>query len=141
MLWRRPAVVTLVLFGVCGAIASCLDPRLHAPGDWNAPVVSTSNRGVAFTVSAYDFTFDQRYVGPMLGDSVAVTLVVSGYAAGNALVEVMDSSGAVRLQVPVAQEVVRAQTPTVVHGVPPYTVHVQFAQFRGVFILGVTAGW
>lgn len=104
----------------------------------NTPVIGAAGNGVAFQVTARDFTFDQRYAGPTTGDSLSVGLVVSAYGGGSALIEIVDSNAVKQLQVPVSGNVVQGQA--TVHGVPPYTLHVQFANFTGVLVLGVGVG-
>ena len=137
MRWRRIAITAPIAAVLAVALVRCMDPRMHEPGDWNAPVVAASGSGVAFTVSAYHFTFDASYGGIRQLDSVAVGLVVSGYGGGSAQVEIVDSSGVKQLQVPVTHNVVEAQGRSMVHGTPPFAVHVQFTGFSGVFVLGV----
>ena len=134
---RWIAITAPMAVGLAVALASCMDPRMHEPGDWNVPVVAATGNGVAFTVSAYQFTFDASYGGIRQADSMAVGLVVSGYGGGSAQIEIVDSSGVQQLQVPVTQNVVEATGQSMVHGTPPFTVHVQFTGFSGVFVLGV----
>jgi len=138
MLGRR-VVVLPVAIALASALVGCLDPRNHDLGDWNAPTVAASSDGLAFTVSGYDFTFDRTYPGPTRGDSVPIGIQVSGYAGGSATVELIDSSGATQLHLPVTGNVAEGQGLSTVHGMAPYTVHLQFSHFSGVFVLGVGA--
>jgi len=125
---------------LAGALGGCFTPTGDAlGGPANSPVVAASGAGVGFTVAARDFTFDHSYAGPTRGDSVAVGLVVTNYTGGSALVEIVDANQVAQLQVPVSSNIVQAQGQAMVHGPAPYTVHVQFAHFTGVLVLGVGA--
>ncbi len=138
MLVTRIAVALSAVVGLAGASSAC-DPRLNTPGDWNVPIVAVTSSSVAFTVSAANFSFDQTYFGPARADSVAVGLVVSGYTGGSARIEIVDSSGVKQLEMPVATNVVEAQGASIVRGIAPFKVHLQFTGFSGVFVLGVAA--
>jgi hypothetical protein len=123
---------------LAGGLTGCFTPTGDGMGTSpNIPIVAASSGGVGFTVVARDFTFDQTYAGPAQGDSVAIGLVVTGYAAGSAQVEIIDANGVKQLQLPVTYNVVQAQGQSTVRGTPPYTLHVQFTRFTGTFVLGV----
>jgi hypothetical protein len=138
MLERRIKNTLPLAIVLAGALTGCLTPTAGGSGhSSNVPVVTATGGGVGFTVFASDFTFDQSYAGPTLGDSVAVGLVVSSYTGGSAQVEIIDAHGVKRLQLPVTSNIVQAQGQSTVPGTPPYTLHVTFTHFTGTFVLGV----
>ncbi|HTT68597.1 MAG TPA: hypothetical protein VMF70_11250 [Gemmatimonadales bacterium] len=139
MAGRRNAAAMRAVIALVALLAGCTETSLGYPGEWNVPVLATATDGLAFTVSANDFTFDQSYVCPARGDSVNVSLVVSSYAGGSALIEISDSSGVKLVQLPVTQNIVAAQGRSSVLGTPPFTVHLQFTRFHGLLVLGVGA--
>ncbi|HXY68848.1 MAG TPA: hypothetical protein VEH62_05330 [Gemmatimonadales bacterium] len=103
----------------------------------NVPVVGQTAQALGFSVQARGFSFEQRYGSPTQGDSLALGLAVVGYTGGSALIEVTDSSGTMRLQQTVTTSL--AQGSTVIHGRPPYQVHLLFDAFSGAFTLAVAA--
>jgi hypothetical protein len=123
---------------LAGALAGCFTPTGEGLGSSaNTPIVAASGGGVGFTVVARDFTFDQSYAGPTQGDSISIGLVVSSYGGGSAQIEIIDANAVRQLQLPVTSNVIQAQGQSTVHGTAPYTVHVRFSGFSGVFVLGV----
>jgi len=138
---RRAAslrIVPLAAMLTALAASGCMSLTDDGSSDaLNMPVVGVTSRSVGFTVQARSFSFEQRYAGPTVGDSIAVGLTVVNYAAGTVLIEIVDSTGALRLQQTVSQNI--AQGNTTCHGVPPYALHLLFTGFSGTFSLGVGA--
>lgn len=119
--------------------AGCTDvttPEQSGTGT-NLPAIGVTAQSVGFSVLANGFTFEDTYTGPTLGDSLVVGLAVVGYGGGSALVEVRDQTSTVIAQRTVTGSIAQGQT--TVHGSPPYTVHVSFTGFTGIFALGVAA--
>jgi hypothetical protein len=133
--WWRPGLA----LGLSLAVATCTD--LTTPGvqggATNVPAVGVTSQSFGFAVQAINFSFEDTYASPTVGDSLAVGLAVVGYLNGSALIEVRDSSGAAIDQQTVTQGI--AQGTTTIHGTPPYTVHLLFTAFTGTFSLGVNA--
>lgn len=133
--WWRPGLA----LGLSLAVAACTD--LTTPGvqggATNAPAVGVTSESFGFAVQAINFSFEDTYASPSVGDSLAVGLAVVGYLSGSALIEVRDSSGTAIDQQTVTQGI--AQGTTTIRGTPPYTVHLLFTQFTGTFTLGVNA--
>ncbi len=129
--------------GLALAIAAALAGCTSVTGDdgtvttANSPAIGQTAQALGFSVLAQNFTFEDRYTSPTQGDSVVVGLAVVGQVGGSALIELSDSTGATLWQRTVTQSVAQGQT--TVHGAPPYTVHLRFTGFSGVFALGVTA--
>ncbi len=136
-LTRRPWCIGLLLaFGA--ALTGCTSVTdSGSTTTANVPAIGQTAQAFGFSVLAQDFTFEDRYASPTQGDSVVVGLAVFGQVGGSALVEVADSTGTTLWQRTVTQSVAQGQT--TVHGTPPYTVHLRFTGFSGVFALGVTA--
>jgi hypothetical protein len=129
----RSTLASALLVATAGCVS--LGEPNTGPNMVNTPVVGAAGQGVGFQVVARNFTFDQTYAGPAVGDSLGVGLYVSSYGGGSALIEIVDSTATKQLQLPVSGNVIQAQS--TVHGVPPYTLHVQFSNFSGVLVLGV----
>jgi len=137
----RTCLAALPVSALVAILAGCFNPAENQLGSIeNTPIVSSSNGGVAITVLAHDYTFEQSFAGPAQGDSVSAGLVVNAYGGGTAQIEVVDAGNVRQWQLPVTGNLVEGQAQVMVHGQPPYTLHVQFTRFTGNFILGVGLG-
>jgi hypothetical protein len=133
----RFPIALAVALGV--GLAACRESTVDDSNQMatNTPAVGLTPQALGFSVVAQGFSFEQTYTSPTQGDSLAVGLAVTGYAGGSALIEIYDSTGARRLQQTVTQSIAQGQT--TVHGSLPYSVHLLFTGFTGVFVLGVAA--
>jgi len=135
---RRTCNVALFV-GLAVALAGCLADDVGGPGGagTNFPTVGLTSRELGFSVIANAFTFEQTYASPTQGDSLDIGLAVTGYGGGSARIEIADADGVARFALTVTQNVAQGQIAP--GGRPPYTVHLRFAGFTGVFALGVAA--
>lgn len=136
MTWLRGGVTALALSLSLGGCTSVTGTE-YGGATPNLPSIGVTPQGVGFSVVARNFSYEDTYAAPTVGDSLVVGLSVLNYGGGSVLVEVTDSTGATKLQQTVQQNLAQGQT--TIAGTPPYAVHILFTGFTGTFALGVAA--
>jgi hypothetical protein len=133
---RRAGLASLAL-GLAAGLAGCTAEDVAGPGGSgsNTPAVGITGQGLGFSVLAQGFAFERTYASPSSGDSLAISLAVGSYGGGTALVEVADADGVTRFAQTVTQNLAHGEVAP--GGRPPYTVHLRFTAFTGMFTLGV----
>jgi hypothetical protein len=135
---RRVRLASLGL-GLAAVLAGCAAEDVAGPGGTgtNTPAVGVTGQGFGFSVVAQGFAFERTYASPSSGDSLAISLAVTSHGGGSALVEVADADGVIRFAQTVTQNLAHGEVAP--GGRPPYTVHLRFTAFTGMFTLGVAA--
>lgn len=126
----------LALVGMSACIVDINSPHSHS-GCYtlsdlnNAPAVSTSSSGFAFTVCGTDFVFDDEYATSLQASNLQLAVALSQYSGGSARVEVRDATNAVVF----TQQFTRSQAQNLadIQGTAPFRVRMTFDSFNGQF--------
>jgi hypothetical protein len=124
---RHKILISLLVVAVY--LTGCTeDETVNAPY-YNTPVVTLTTNAFAYSLSAEYFTSTAEYDLQFTSDSLAYSLIVSGYFSGIGSLEVKDTTGANIYEETLQGNKVITFTQTN-HGIP-FKIQIDFDRFTG----------